>query len=212
MEADADGMGELTMTGLDLLKQEMLKRGATKAQVESKILPMVLDIISEDDKGGAYKRLDEVEKKIKEKELRFREMDWDRNRARAEAERIIEDAKEQWKEINGYISEFYEALKNCETPEGRDAMRRAQTYKNSVIIKNGYDRTAYNILLGNILSAGDMGGLNAVKKINPTLVKHFVTDYSVLGEDAPKPTEPESDDDEFYQRWKDERWKGAKRI
>lgn len=197
------------MTGLDLLKQEMLKRGATKAQVESKILPMVLDIVSQDDK---YARLDEVEKEIERKQMQFDQMDAKRFHDMAVAERIIEDAKEQWKEINGYISEFNEALKNCETPEGRDAMRRAQTYKNSVIIKNGYDRTAYNILLGNILSAGDMGGLNAVKKINPTLVKHFVTDYSVLGEDAPKPTEPESDDDEFYQRWKDERWKGAKRI
>ena len=191
------------MTGLDLLKHEMLKRGATKAQVESKILPMVLDIISEDDKGGAYKRLDEVEKKIKEKELRFREMDWDRNRARAEAERIIEDAKEQWKEINGYISEFYEALKNCETPEGRDAMRRAQVYRNSINIKNGYDNNAYIILLGQILSVGDMGGLNAVKKINPTLVKHWPHDYSVLGEDAPKPSEPEpGSDDDFKKRWK----------
>lgn len=183
------------MTGLDLLKQEMLKRGATKAQTESKILGMVLDIISEDDKGGAYKRLDEVEKEIERKRMLFLQMDGERHHKRQESERIIEDAKEQWKEINGYIAEFYEALKNCETPEGRDAMRRAQVFRNSINIKTGYDNNAYIILLGQILSAGDMGGLNAVKKINPTLVKHWPLDYSALGEDVPKPTEPESDDD-----------------
>ena len=47
-----------------MLKQEMLKRGCTKAQTESKLVAIVLDIVAET--GTAYTDLREAEQRVKE--------------------------------------------------------------------------------------------------------------------------------------------------
>ena len=56
---------------------------------------------------------------------------------------------------NAYIDKFFAALNECETPEGRDALKKAQMFVNSVNIKTVYDNTAYINGLAAILTKGE---------------------------------------------------------
>ena len=67
------------------------------------------------------------------------------------------------------LMEFNESLKNCETPEARDAMRAAQVFVNAVNVDSKYDNTAFIIGLSAILSKNGVGPLETLKKMNPKL-------------------------------------------
>ena len=122
------------MTGLDMLKQEMLKRGCTKAQTESKLVAIVLDIVAET--GTAYTDLLEAEermKKINNAEAALRKR-----------EKALEEAKEKFRaETGDYVEDFKNLLRDCETAKARDALRVAQMFADSIDIKTAYDNTAY---------------------------------------------------------------------
>jgi hypothetical protein len=55
----------------------------------------------------------------------------------------------------------------CETPQGRDAMRAAQVFANSVNIQTCYDNNAFIIGLASILAGKEMAPIDVVKKIVP---------------------------------------------
>lgn len=122
------------MTGLEMLKQEMLKRGCTKAQTESKLVAIVLDIVAET--GTAYTDLLEAEermKKINNAEAALRKR-----------EKALEEAKEKFRaETGDYVEDFKNLLRDCETAKARDALRVAQMFTDSIDIKTAYDNTAY---------------------------------------------------------------------
>ena len=129
------------MTGLEMLKQEMLKRGCTKAQTESKLVAIVLDIVAET--GTAYTDLLEAEERMKkinnaEADLRKRE------KALEEAKEKFRAEKEKFRaETGDYVEDFKNLLRDCETAKARDALRVAQMFTDSIDIKTAYDNTAY---------------------------------------------------------------------
>lgn len=122
------------MTGLEMLKQEMLKRGCTKAQTESKLVAIVLDIVAET--GTAYTDLREAEERMKKT-----------NNAEAalrKREKALEEAEEKFRaETGDYVEDFKNLLRDCETAKARDALRVAQMFTDSIDIKTAYDNTAY---------------------------------------------------------------------
>ena len=170
------------MTGLELLREEMLKRGATKAQTQSKTVAMVLDILANtgtvySDIASAeeeYKRLDEHRRSLRsiisdlenKRSYDYQILQQEKGKL---ADRIRE-AEEHFAEMKSYIEQFNAALESMKTEEARDRLRTAQVFVNSIEVKTAYDNTAYINWFGAILAGDKVGGLESFKKINPDAV------------------------------------------
>ena len=80
------------MSGLDCLREEMARRGCTKAQIESKTAAVVLDILA--NSGDKYTKLAETEgeldRKIRGLELMKSRLEREIQRKRWDLERIQE--------------------------------------------------------------------------------------------------------------------------
>jgi len=162
------------MTGLDCLREEMMNRGLTKRQCDSKVVAVVLDILA--NAGNEYQKAWECEqqytKKLMHLENELNKIDYKIRRKENELftyQRQIETAKENREHCEDYIDEFNKSLQECETAEGRDAMRTAQMFVNSVDVDTKYGNTAYIIGLASILSGGKVQAIQELKKINKKL-------------------------------------------
>lgn len=162
------------MTGLDCLREELEQRGFTKSQIDSKVVPAVLDIIASS--GSKYsdmwKSETDASKRLKETEntIRFNDRRIEMQKALlSKYEKETKTAMEHRKHCEDYIDEFNKSLRECETQEGRDAMRIAQMYVNSVDVDTKYDNTAYIVGLAAILSRGGINAINELHKINKKL-------------------------------------------
>ena len=152
------------MTSYELLKQEMKRRGLTDAQCTSKTAAVVLDIVCQTGMKYTQERDDIIKRENEWDNIRF-------EKARIESER--EAIKSQWQKIDSYVDNlksyvdvFYKALEETETSEGRDALKRAQMFVNTVDVNTKYDNTAYIIGLASILSCGKTGAIDELRKIN----------------------------------------------
>ena len=162
------------MTGLDCLRAEMKNRGMKEVQINSKVAAVVLDILA--NSGTKYT---DMVKEEEEESARLSELKNMVIALRHEADRCkyiikkyedgIASQKARWQEEQEYIDRFFEELQKCETPEGRDAMRRLQIYKNEVNIETKYDNTAHIVALGAILSTGAYSPMVELAKINPKI-------------------------------------------
>ena len=159
------------MTGLELLKEEMLKRGASKTMVESKTAALVLDILSEG-KSYATREYELVQREtdvaLRERCARSNEAAYEA-RVKGDAERVLREAERKEKKCNEliqYIKEFLAGLNECETAEARDNMRIAQIFVNTANVNTKYDNTAFIIGLASILSGKKLNGITELKKIN----------------------------------------------
>lgn len=162
------------MTGLDCLREEMMNRGLTKQQCNSKTVAVVLDILAND--GNNYQKTWECEQGYTERlshlETELNNIEYIICRKENELftyQRQIEKAKENREHCEDYIDEFNKSLQECETAEGRDAMRTAQMFVNSVDVNTKYDNTAYIIGLASILSGGKVQAIQELRKINKKL-------------------------------------------
>lgn len=152
------------MTGLDYLRDELAKRGLSKTQIESKTAAVVLDVIAntgerytnlQGEEAHASNRLYALERILEVKERELSRLEFKLNELRREM-----------REYKDYINEFNKSLLECETQEGRDAMKIAQMFVNSVDVDTKYDNTAYIIGLASILSGGKINAIKELKKVN----------------------------------------------
>ena len=162
------------MTGRDALKEELQRRGATKAQLNSKLIPWMLEIFSEG--REEYIRLYELDREIDDAERKIKRLNADRLEAERELRQLRESAKKERQslqefkeELEARIAKFEESLANCESEEGRDAMRTAQLFIDATDVVTKYDNTAYIIGLASILSNGKVGAMETLNKINKRL-------------------------------------------
>ena len=168
------------MTGLDCLKAEMLKRGFTKQQTESKTVVGVLEILTE--ANGRYSDMSRLEEEIKQ--LEYKKYNLEETSARYEREVLIyqnnlnsyiqtikDEADNAYKAQKDYIDLFFKALDGCETPEARDTLKIAQMFVNTVDVDTKYDNTAYIIGLASILSQGKTAPIDELRKINRKIPK-----------------------------------------
>ena len=174
------------MTGLDCLKEELRKRGFTQSQIDkSKMLPEILDILSNSD--GEMLKLDGLQKEIRRLEAEKANAEYNLNsfynyltRIKADIQSKIaliqKAADDQYKLVTDYITKFFEAISNCETPEARDALRTAQMFINSISIDTKYDNTAFIIGLSAILTRGMVAPIDELQKINPKVPKITIVD------------------------------------
>ena len=159
------------MTGLDCLRKEMERRGLSKAQIESKVAAVVLDIVANSGyeheevwrkEYGESQRLNEICNERRNAERQVAQLQFDIKRLNRELKAV----QERRDHCEDYIDEFNKSLQECETADGRDAMRIAQMFTNSVSIDTKYDNTAYIIGLAGILSGKKINPTHELKKIN----------------------------------------------
>lgn len=83
---------------------------------------------------------------------------------------LVDKANADIEERLSQLKSAIDRLNECETPEGRDLLRRAQLFIDMTEIQTKYDNTAYIVALGAILSApGSMDCIKELKKINRKL-------------------------------------------
>lgn len=157
---------------------EFIKRGGTKQMANSKSVAIFRDIVADTGDKFTTAAVADAETERANSELYRAKLDLDRLKSQAELstrELEIQLAEKkrlvysEWENKQKYLDSFFEALKNCETAEGRDAMRRAQTFVNSVTLNTVYDNTAFIVGLASILSNGEIGAIEEFKKIDPKL-------------------------------------------
>ena len=177
------------MTGIDCLKEEMIKRGCTKSQLESKIVPVVLDIIANAEDKTVFTDLFDAEKRIESLKSEIGHLEsklmWEQSRLDSINDEIngklptietmrgkrIDEVISANEEIRKYCDHFKEWVSSCETPEGRDQIKKLQLFVNSVEIKTAYDNTAIIKGVAGILSSNSITGdipECELKKVNPT--------------------------------------------
>lgn len=155
------------MTGLEILREELLKRGFNKSQVNNKLPAAVLDIVA--NTGHVYSDMVQAERELEDVRRNAKYKANEYTRREFELKQAEQDFKQARWEVAQYIEKFNAAIADCETAEGRDAMRRAQMFVNSVSVDSKYDNTAYIIGLASILTSGAMGAMDELKKMNPKL-------------------------------------------
>ena len=166
------------MNGLELLKQELQVRGYSVTQRNAAVVPAVLDIVA--NSNGEFTKYDRLERscqnvigKTLEWENRLRKAEEALKAVQTEYNEICKDItkarSKQVEETNQYLDRFFEALDSCETAEARDALKRAQMFVNTVDVDTKYDNTAFIIGLASILSNGNVGAIENLKKINKKL-------------------------------------------
>lgn len=162
------------MISLDLLREEMERRGCNKSQIESNTAAIVLDILSHSNGEYAYIAGEEKKESNLLQKLKFDIKKLNSDKQALEV--TIFNLKERWKELekqkkdfDEYVSKVKQELSECNTEQGKDAIRKAQMFINSVSVNSKYDNTAYIIALGAILSGGKYDGVEELKKMNPKL-------------------------------------------
>lgn len=162
------------MTGLEVMKSELLKRGYNKAQTESKVVIGVLEIVSEN--KGFYTNEENILSDINaSKSIRHSleqeciELSKKLNVLRTEYEEIMSaiksEAHKRYFGIKEYIDQFLKALEECETKEGKDALKLAQMFVNTVNVDTTYDNYAFIKGLAEILSRGGGCTLDKLNKV-----------------------------------------------
>lgn len=146
------------MTGLECLKEEMAKRGCSKAQIESKTVAIVLDILSNTgtkftEQFDEDKFLDHKKKSLELKETQLKGREKRIEQRMEEVEERINDVNKSIEETKEYIKSFYESLKQCETPEARDKQKLAQLFVNTVNLESSQNNTAFIEGLARILAS-----------------------------------------------------------
>ncbi len=182
------GRKETKMTGLDCLKEELLKRGARKQQVESQIVPLVLDIVANsngeftdygqltDDVQRLRKTVDSLQGRYSELMSEYVKLNVQVTYLRTEKRELHEKARAEFLSSEAghaqqYADKFFKALEDCETPEARDRLRAAQVFTNTVNIDTKYDNTEYIRGLWILLSGTSLNGLDKLHKMTPDLFK-----------------------------------------
>ncbi|MBQ6503148.1 MAG: hypothetical protein IJI57_04445 [Flexilinea sp.] len=152
------------MTGLDCLKEEMLRRGLTKAQCESKTVAVVLDILA--NSGTSYTEQYDIENHLEKLKQECADTERYLHNLRGQYQKEREEIVKWKDEIQQYVDGLLEQLKTCETKEGQDRLKLAQMFVDSVNVQTKYDNTAFIIGLSAILSSGEVAPVEELRKIN----------------------------------------------
>lgn len=155
------------MTGYECLKEELYKLGCNKSQVEAKVVPLVLGVVAGDPEK--FIKIAEWESEIEKKKYELKRREEAIEEDERTASELIDKALKIAKKTQDYVDAFYHAIQSGETSEGRDALRKAQMFVNSVTVETKYDNTAFIAGLAAILSEGKVAPMDELQKINPKI-------------------------------------------
>lgn len=159
-----------------LYKDALIKAGASKQMADSKTAQICFTVCANNPKLLELIDLNEVYKKrvieLGNIESRINyaqslEPKYDRIREFINSHKGVEKAADVYQANAEYIEKFNKSLDECETKEGRDALRLAQVFVNSVNTNTDQNNTAFINGLACILSRGECGSLfNGFKKLH----------------------------------------------
>ncbi len=151
------------MTTLEYVKRKLMDRGLTRQQCEAKLVPVVLDIIMEcGDNVQEFQTKEKLERLKEDCVEAQKYLEKLRNLYREEIQK-----QQEWRDdIESYVNNLLSQIEKCETAEGRDRMKLAQMFVNSVNVDTKYDNTAFIIGLAGILSKGEVAPVDELRKIN----------------------------------------------
>lgn len=176
--------------GYNLLVMELVERGFPMRTISyhERMIKAIVEILATDEECKtaiqvSNMKLEQIAKECAD--LRHREAEIEKMSRKLEALNadyrrlsVIEDTTEKYKKLlqefidekTKHAREFSEKLLECETPEGRDLMRRAVYFKSNISVNTKYDNTAYIIALGAMLTApGSMDLVGTLRKINKNI-------------------------------------------
>lgn len=124
---------------LSELKQQMLDMGATQRTLESKVIPMVMVLLSGVSPKENWDMYQEMYAELKQKVAAADDREKNLNAKERLAEQVEISRQTKYKTFTEWVekqkaeleeakAEFYKYVTECETPEGRDAIR-LETYK-----------------------------------------------------------------------------------
>lgn len=166
------------------MKDKMREMGIKESTINSKCFETCVLILTEAQEGitgiDLVKVKNELDARHKELECKATRLaNWAAS-LRSEELRIknlpkdtqalVDKANAEIEERINELKSAIEKINECETPEGRDLLRRAQMFIDLTDVQTKYDNTAYIVALGAILSApGSMDCIKELKKINRKL-------------------------------------------
>jgi hypothetical protein len=147
------------MSGMDELNKKLVEMGANKAQLGSKVIPMMLSIFADAENAiDAYKALEELRHGAMNAENMYREAYHTYLRKVDEAD-LEWNAFRKWKEQEqAKIDQAREQLLQLETAEARDRLRLARVFEATVSPQNVYQQTEFIKGMAAILSGGKADG------------------------------------------------------
>lgn len=168
-------MDDKKLNGYECLVEELKKRGIPKAAANGRAVAATVDILAET--GGIILEFKDLEKKKEQLQSDIEFCTSTLAKLEAEEKEALKKTKiamDNWYDVLSeanqknadYIEHFYSELNNCETPEERDLLRKAQMFVNSVSVDTKYDNTAFIIGLAAILANGNVGAIDELRKIN----------------------------------------------
>ncbi len=152
------------MTNFEEFIQRMRDAGANETQVNSKTALIAYGVLGE--MSEDVNRIWDLKTDITKAE---KELDYYRSAFRDYEEEMTGGRKElaeREQKINAYIDHFNQCLEAMETDEGRDRLKAAQIFINTVNIDTKYDNTAFIVGLSALLSGVTINAPEELKKIN----------------------------------------------
>lgn len=152
------------MTDFEEFIQRMRDAGANETQVNSKTALIAYSVLGEMSEDA--NRLWDLRGDITEAE---KDLAYYTNAAEEHIKKIDKERKElvEWeRKINAYIDHFNQCLEAMETDAGRDRLKAAQIFINTVNVDTKYDNTAFIVGLSALLSGVTIDAPEELKKIN----------------------------------------------
>ena len=148
----------MLMSGLENLRAKLSELGLNSNSINSKAVEMTVSVLANNDDidvSLAFKGLlDEYNEKRNYLNSKLRELEKkeytliSREKTLSNNQKMLEERGFQ---LQRMVSEFEDCLSECETSEGRDAIRRAAFFITNTKINTCYDNTAYINGLANLL-------------------------------------------------------------
>lgn len=167
------------MNSIETYRDAMINAGITKQMAESKTAMIALSVLSnnpdlikvydieqiirdtERKAVQALRRYDCLTDMVERLESKYGSI-----KANIEASEIYQRTENMCDRMNEYLDRFFESINNCETKEGRDAIKAAQMFVNTVEVNSKYDNTAFIAGMAAILSRTPSMSLDRLEKVN----------------------------------------------
>lgn len=174
------------------LQEELRALGAKENQINSKVVDYMLTALTN---NRSFLESFDIQQEIDERKRELRGIEHDITEKRRYMAELGEYhtstlnlISERKQSLEKYIDDFNNSLNNTETPEGRDRLRAAQYFVNSVKIESKYDNTAFIGGLAAILCGAQIDPVGELRKINPRL---FISELEPMPIPAVKAEEQE---------------------
>ena len=141
------------MTELETLKAKLLDMGATKTQIENKVIPMMLAIIADEENAKEiFNAFWEMKKNVEYKAMDLQNKEYAFNDRISRAKEEVSAERLALATMREDLERTQKELEEMEKPDNRDRIKLAEYFKRNVNISNAYQETEFVKGLANILS------------------------------------------------------------